>query len=275
MSKAMEIAAERFARGEITRAEFEDIREALGAAVARGGESAVEAGATGAPLPTGTQAAAPLTAAAPAGPRPAAQDVTGIARTLAIFLHASAGVSIIAAVLIAVQGTPEARYAMTLALETSPGLLAVTLLPSIVATVLYLVWKKKSTDTLVALRGPQSVTPAGAVYWYFVPVAFFWKPYEAMRNLVTGFGITQDRHWLLPLWWGVFWGNVAFGLLIGMIFAEGVSSSSQARAYVVFSMMMYLAGAVSFFVTWMLVDAVTTAERRSLRDAGHVTGRSA
>jgi len=265
MSKAIEIAAERFARGEITREEFEDIRDALGES-----ETAVPAPAPSPDLQvnvaaTGTQAAAPLAPAAM--PAPQAVDVTGISKALAISLHVSAVVSVICAVLIAVQGSPDARFGMVLALETQPGLIAITVLPSLVATVLYLVWKKKSTDTLVALRGPQSVTPAGSVYWYFVPVAFFWKPYEAMRNLVLGFGIKQEKHWLMPLWWGIFWGNIGFAILIGMVFADGINTPSQARAYVVFSMMLYLAGSVSFFVTWMITDAVTTAERRTLREA--------
>src|SRR5690606_3900159 len=48
-----------------------------------------------------------------------------------------------------------------------------------VTGVVFLVWKYRATDNLIKVRGPQSVTPAGAVYWYFVPIAWFWKPFEA------------------------------------------------------------------------------------------------
>jgi len=58
-------------------------------------------------------------------------------------------------------------------------------------------------------------------------------------------------------------------LTLGMYEALGevMQQVSQARAYVAFSMMLYLAGSVSFFVTWMITDVVTTAERRTLREA--------
>jgi hypothetical protein len=47
-------------------------------------------------------------------------------------------------------------------------------------------------------------TPGWAVGWYFIPIASFWKPYVAMRDIVRastlGAGLSG---WLLPSWWSL------------------------------------------------------------------------
>jgi hypothetical protein len=65
-------------------------------------------------------------------------------------------------------------------------------------------------------------TPGWAVGWYLVPIAFFWKPYQAMKEIrrasknPAGW---QTEPWTAALpWWWFFWvltcliGNVAFRL---------------------------------------------------------------
>ena len=55
----------------------------------------------------------------------------------------------------------------------------------------FLLWIYSSTSSLTALRGRPSVTPAGAVYWFFVPIAWFWMPLKAIRNFQVGKGGTN------------------------------------------------------------------------------------
>ena len=78
-------------------------------------------------------------------------------------------------------------YATTLELETNQWVLAITIVPFLINMILFLQWKYRSTSNAFSRIGPQTITPAGAVYWYFVPVAWFWKPYEAMLNLKNAY----------------------------------------------------------------------------------------
>jgi hypothetical protein len=52
-------------------------------------------------------------------------------------------------------------------------------------------------------------TPGWAVGWYFIPVAFFWKPYQAMKEIWQASADpsnwkAQNPPGTLPLWW-FFW----------------------------------------------------------------------
>ncbi|HKP78094.1 MAG TPA: DUF4328 domain-containing protein [Phenylobacterium sp.] len=92
-----------------------------------------------------------------------------------------------------------------------------------------------------AVRGLK-VTPPWAVGWYFVPVAFLWKPFEAMRE--TWQASTDPTAWpgvpvpaMLRWWWGLFLasnftGQLSFrialraGTLGGMAVASGFDLAS-------------------------------------------------
>ncbi|MCY0148923.1 GYF domain-containing protein [Hoeflea sp. G2-23] len=89
-------------------------------------------------------------------------------------------------------------YRKVLYFESSEWL-SVIFTPILIGVVLFMMWKYRSTANLIRLRGGQSVTAAGAVYWYFVPIAWFWKPYQAMRNLLDGYDIGSHRVITHPL----------------------------------------------------------------------------
>ncbi len=70
-------------------------------------------------------------------------------------------------------------------------------------------------------------SPGAAVAWYFVPIAWFWKPYQAMREIWKA--STDPQDWkarsgspLLGWWWALwivpFWvlGSVSLGVTNGM-----------------------------------------------------------
>ncbi|WP_114520464.1 DUF4328 domain-containing protein [Altererythrobacter sp. ZODW24] len=68
-------------------------------------------------------------------------------------------------------------------------------------------WIHRAHSNLHAIGfGSQEFTPGWAVGWFFVPIAAFWKPFQAMRDLwrrSTGAGVTDDREAppLMLIWW--------------------------------------------------------------------------
>jgi hypothetical protein len=271
--KALEIAAERFARGELSRDEFEEIKRALS-----GRFGPLEPGAAAlAANPPPLHAAATSHLATTPRPQPLGDvsegwlfAIGGTAQVLLWMIRSCFAISAIQAIIIFRQSDIQKQYDMAFAFENDPLLLSITLLPYLATMVLFLFWKKKSTDNLFILRGPQSVTPAGAVYWYFVPVAWFWKPYEAMRNLVFGFGIGARETWLLPAWWGLFWGGLALLIFAAGSLPDVVTTQQQARFFVNWSIALYVADFLALVAAGEVVDKVTKAQAAALRqrDAG-------
>lgn len=89
---------------------------------------------------------------------------------------------------------------------------ALYLLAYIVTGVVFLRWIVVANRNARALgaRGMQ-FTPGWSVGWYFVPIAWLWKPYQAMVELFRAShpDFTDDwtnapRPGILPLWWA-FW----------------------------------------------------------------------
>ena len=88
--------------------------------------------------------------------------------------------------------------------------------------ILFLMWIHRANSNARSL-GAQGMrfTPGWAVGWYFIPVAHFWKPYQAMREIWKA-SMYSSGDWHLqpsgPLlkWWWAFWivsnffGNNAF-----------------------------------------------------------------
>lgn len=262
MSKALEIAAERYAKGEITKEEFEDIRSALGAASSN----------TEAPPPPPREATSSATpqptlkeylsdpASTSATPTGTYFDNPMVIKALRYLLTACAIISGLQAFLIIKASGLQKKYEMAYALENEPLFLTIVGIPFLITIILFLFWKKKSTDNLVLLRGPQTITPAGAVYWYFVPIAWFWKPYEAMRNLAVGFNMSPEDQKGLPIWWAVWWGSLGIAIIAALALPEVVRTEQQASAFVWWAVAIYVVDAFSFIVTRELVTKVAEVE---------------
>jgi hypothetical protein len=76
------------------------------------------------------------------------------------------------------------------------------------AAVLYCVFVVRSNKNARAFGAPMSVTPGWAAGWLFVPVASFWKPYYAMKEIWQGSdpnpavpALHATVSALLPWWW--------------------------------------------------------------------------
>lgn len=89
-------------------------------------------------------------------------------------------------------------------------------------TILAAVWIYRAA-TNVRMLGAQGLTvsPGWAVGWYFVPIANFWKPYQAMKEICQA--SAQPLQWrgsvvpkLLPAWWALWLLSVLIPVSIGM-----------------------------------------------------------
>ncbi len=75
--------------------------------------------------------------------------------------------------------------------------------------ILLLVWTRRANQNVRALGASGlRFTPGGAVGWYFVPIAWFWKPYQAMTEIWKASARPADwKHQrgsvLLGWWWGL------------------------------------------------------------------------
>lgn len=153
------------------------------------------------------------------------------------------------------------QYATLLELENGAWL-AISAILGMATLILFLVWKYRVTSNLVALKGTQSVTPAGAVFWYFVPVAWFWKPYEAMRNIVQGFD-SAERHNLVG-WWISFIAMWGVMILFVITIPGEVSTTQQANAYVGFSILLSAAEFLWCIFGAALIRDISTAETKAI-----------
>jgi hypothetical protein len=81
-------------------------------------------------------------------------------------------------------------------------------LVSAVTGVLFLRWTYFSNRNARGLASGMPSTPGWAVGWNFVPVAAFWKPYEAFKNTFKASHPDFANEWhhaphprILPVWW--------------------------------------------------------------------------
>lgn len=88
------------------------------------------------------------------------------------------------------------------------GLVALLFLVAQIATlVVFAVWIVRAHRNLPDLGAEDlDVTPGWALGWFFVPIAFYWKPYQAMRTLLQASRDArrwklEDVPWWLPAWW--------------------------------------------------------------------------
>lgn len=82
-------------------------------------------------------------------------------------------------------------------------------LAALITAVVVSRWIYRANSNARALgAADMAFTPGGAVGWYFVPIANFWKPYQAMREIWKASASARPSGWqrqrvpaLLPCWW--------------------------------------------------------------------------
>jgi hypothetical protein len=92
--------------------------------------------------------------------------------------------------------------------------LAATVLCAIVVSI----WLYRAMAVAHHIDPGLSISPAGAIGWYFVPIAGLWKPYEAMVEIVETSGARRPGKWafvrdLIGWWWAAWIGRAILGTL--------------------------------------------------------------
>lgn len=91
------------------------------------------------------------------------------------------------------------------------GLGVLAFLVAIPIIVLFCLFMARANRNARAFGSPVSNTPGWAAGWFFVPVAFWWKPYEAMKEIWQGsdpdprvYAWQSRVSALLPWWWAAY-----------------------------------------------------------------------
>lgn len=117
------------------------------------------------------------------------------------------------------------------------GLVVLFALPAMVvglgSIILVLQWIYRANYNARALGAARmEFTPGWAVGWYFIPIANFWKPYQAMKEICQA-SLRPSRWWqekapaLLPLWWGLWLLTSGAGGISWTISAEEAARMSD------------------------------------------------
>ncbi|MBK9941554.1 MAG: DUF4328 domain-containing protein [Kouleothrix sp.] len=114
----------------------------------------------------------------------------------------------------------------------------IQLILTVITGITFLRWIYRSNKNLRMLSGESMVfTPGWSVGWYFIPIANFYKPYQAMKEIwdISHRNAATD-HALVGWWWALwlisnFLGRLAFRLVLR---ADNVSSyAASAIVYII------------------------------------------
>lgn len=93
------------------------------------------------------------------------------------------------------------------------------------ASIFVLTWFYRAMSVAHRLTPGLTISPAGAVGWFFVPIAWLWKPYEAMVQIVEGSSVIPERRnkvrELVFWWWGAWIGRSIVGMVLQFMPADG------------------------------------------------------
>jgi len=138
-------------------------------------------------------------------------DPTGVTRWTTYFLYASMLVSLLSGwnyfgELPGYGGEESPATFSALGIASAFGRIAIMLITAI----LVLTWIHRANYNARQLGADDMrFTPRWAVGWYFIPVAWFWKPYQAMKEIWLASANPSDWRGRLAspllLWWWIFW----------------------------------------------------------------------
>jgi hypothetical protein len=162
------------------------------------------------------------------------RDPAPLARTVVIWLYVHIGVTILygltsAAALVA-QPAADGAESVLLGLSAIPLGIA-----ALVVAFLILKWiYRVSRNAHSAARG-LTISPPWAVGWFFVPIAFLWKPFQGVREAWQA--STTSEAWqkvpvpsILRWWWGLFLVSNFLGQLSFRLSTMGGPATSGAAS---------------------------------------------
>lgn len=110
------------------------------------------------------------------------------------------------------------------------ALAALSWLVSLAAVILFCLFMPRANSNARWFRAPLVNSPGWAAGWFFVPVAFWWKPYQAMKEIWQGSDpdpavpASEARvSPLLPWWWAMFLLRTIVGMFANKLHARSAS----------------------------------------------------
>jgi len=140
----------------------------------------------------------------------------------------------------------------------------------LILTVVSFVWIYRLTNNLFACGlSPLNISPAWSVGWFFVPVAFFWKPYQAISQLERssrlGHGWHEgSTHPSVICWWILYWGSIAF--LVASLVIAGDESATLSDTDTQAAMMMTILSTGVELVCWAILLAILGSASQRLSE---------
>lgn len=170
------------------------------------------------------------------------RDPTRLTKWTRVFLYASIVLALVSAWEVASgllvdggEGSQEARMPGAILWEIAAFAIWLT------TAILVLIWIHRANHNARQLgAADMRCTPGWAVGWYFVPIAWFWKPYQAMSEIWRASASPSD--WraapvspLLRWWWGLWlvpWGLTIVELAAGRPLDEASAETMKATELV-------------------------------------------
>lgn len=133
----------------------------------------------------------------------------------------------------------------------------------IVVLIFFMMWVHRSNNNIRALTGRGlQFTPAWAVGWFFVPIGFFWKPYQAIKEI---WQVSSDHCGLSSCWShafvGYWWSSWLLSSVLGnfwfklQITADGLDDMILASSV---SIVCDVADIITSFLTFVLISRIYT-----------------
>lgn len=126
----------------------------------------------------------------------------------------------------------------------------------LLACITVLFWIVRASKNAHSFKPNMKMSPLGAIGWYLVPVAGWFKPFEAMSEIWQVSSTQTDRRgdWLLNCWWGAF--------IVNNVVAAPVAFMGRQDAALVlpFKVASDAAGLVVTVLLFLLVRRVTAMQ---------------
>lgn len=271
MTSALTIVNERFAKGEISKQDYEGI---VGAIAQRAPKKDAAMGIDGTSIPS----ISPVPKVTEIQDSTAWKSLVGFEKAMQYLLIAYTVISGKMLFRYAFPGTAEEIEATRQYLSaSSPSGGAYDLgigLVGLALTVVIFVWIFRLTKNLFA-QGIQElkITPGWSVGWFFVPIAFFWKPYQAISQLEraakVGNGWQSHRTDISVIsWWICYWLSAV--LFFAAQILAGDAGERASGAAVQTAMFLQTVSTSVEVIGWLIVSTVLGQVSKRLSDKAGV-----
>ncbi len=141
------------------------------------------------------------------------------------------------------------------------------LIALIASLLLFIFWTYRAACNVRGLGATDVPTsPTWAVLWYFIPIAFFWKPYVALRDIWAASEDPEGWVWVeVPLMFNLYWILCVISNLISIwVFrAEDQIAELPLGSAVMLELAMMTLALIYSVLQIRIIENVTAAQKRN------------